>query len=58
VCGGQRITCSHRNHDPWFSRWTGIWPGKAEADYLKMDLNEFYKRGYEKIFFVKPKQVK
>jgi len=42
-------------HDPAFARWTGIWPGKLEAKYLKIDLNEFYRQGYEQIFFVKPK---
>lgn len=53
VCGGQRLQCNCKNHDKKFARWTGIWPGQAEADYLGIDLNEFYKQGLEKIFFMK-----
>jgi len=54
VCGGQLIQCGCYEHDKIFARWTGIWPGKIEAQYLGIDLNEFYKQGYHKIFFVKP----
>lgn len=54
VCGNQRLMCDDENHDPQFSRWTGFWPGKLEADALGIDLNQFYEQGYEKIFFVKP----
>ena len=54
ICGEQWISCGHGRRDKRFSRWTGIWPGKAEADYLGVNLNEFYEQGYEKIFFVKP----
>ena len=56
VCGGQRLCCGCRGHDKAFARWTGIWPGKAEADYLGLDLNSIEPlRG---IFYVKPKVKK
>jgi len=54
VCGGQRLCCDCEGHDPLFARWTGLWPGKAEADRLGIDLNTFLKMGYYKIFFIKP----
>jgi hypothetical protein len=53
VCGGQRLGCDCKGHDKQFAHWTGIWPGKAEADYLGVDLNEFYSKGYYRFFFVK-----
>ena len=53
VCGGLRFQCDCKNHDKEFARWTGIWPGKAEADYLGVDLNEFGVR-FGNIFFIKP----
>lgn len=53
VCGGQRLSCDCEGHDKKFAKWTGIWPGKAEADYLGIDLNEFYIQGFNKIFFIK-----
>lgn len=40
VCGGQRIQCSCKGHDPAFARWTGFWPGRAEAELLGVTLNE------------------
>lgn len=83
VCGGQRLQCDEdecKDHDPLFARWTGVWPGEAEAaavglwcfwgpDYgrtgwvscdkthpgARPDLNMFYSKGFEQIFFVKPK---
>jgi len=54
ICGNQWLMCGHKKNDKQFSHWTGIWPGGVEADYLGIDLNEFYKQGYEQIFFVKP----
>jgi hypothetical protein len=55
VCGGQRIGCGCRGHDRRFARWTGIWPGLAEAEHLGLDLNGLYMTGAHKALFVKPK---
>ena len=55
-CGGQRLQCDCQDHDPAFARWTGIWPGKAEAGYLGIDLNELVK--YDGIFFVRPQETR
>lgn len=58
ACGGQRLSCDCGGpHDKAFARWTGIWPGEAEADYLGIDLNEFSEK-YDKLFFIKPKETK
>ena len=57
VCGSQRICCNCAGHDKAFARWTGIWPGAAEAQYLGCDLNEFHIAQFNKIFFVKPGSV-
>lgn len=57
VCGGQRLCCNCEGHDKSFSRWTGIWPGFAEANYLGVDLNEFSVK-YANLFFTKPKEKK
>jgi hypothetical protein len=55
VCGGQRLGDDGcKGHDKQFARWTGIWPGKAEADYLGINLNGLYEEGYFAYFFVKP----
>ena len=56
VCGDQWIGCGHKNHDKLFARWTGLWPGFAEAQVLGMDLNEFYSSGNYKYFLIKPKK--
>jgi hypothetical protein len=54
ACGGQWIACGHKRHDPRFSRWTGFFPGRLEADALGIDLNEFHARGLHELFFRKP----
>lgn len=53
ICGGQRLMCSCEGHDKDFAKWTGIWPGYAESRLLGIDLNEFYRKGLHKIFFIK-----
>jgi hypothetical protein len=52
VCGGQKLQCECVGHDKLFARWTGIWPGEAESEYLGIDLNSLQK--YRTVFFVKP----
>ena len=56
VCGGQRFLDDCENHNKAFARWTGIWPGAAEASYLGINLNDLYKQGIEQYLFVEPKQ--
>lgn len=53
VCAGQRLCCDCNGHDKSFARWSGIWPGKAEAEFLGIDLNEFESK-FRKVFFRKP----
>jgi len=55
ACGRQRFECGCEGHDPLFARWTGLWPGRAEAILLGIDLNEFYASGAYKSFLIKPK---
>ena len=54
VCGGQYLQCNCEGHDKAFARWTGIWPGSAEAIFLEYDLNKFYEL-YARLFFIKPR---
>jgi len=55
VCGKQRIAgCQCEGHDPAFARWTGLWPGEAEAKALGTDLNGLYLSGLYKLFLIKP----
>lgn len=55
VCGDQRFSCDGCiGHDKNFARWTGIWPGKAEAEYLGIDLNTLYAETLFEKFFIKP----
>ena len=49
VCGGQR-GCG--GHDPLFARWTGFWPGEAEALMLGVDQNAIV--AYARELWVKP----
>lgn len=54
VCTGQRLQCNCEGHDAAFARWTGIWPGYAEAQLLGIDLNQLYRMGLDEILFKKP----
>jgi hypothetical protein len=54
VCGIQFIQCYHPGHDPGFARWTGLFPGEAEALALGIGLNTFMEKELYKIFFIRP----
>lgn len=61
ACGGQWIGCGCEGHDPRFAKWTGIWPGLAEAEYLGLTLNDIYdtfieNKSIAEILFIKPKE--
>jgi hypothetical protein len=56
VCGGQRLSCGCEGHNKQFARWTGLWPGEAEAKFLGLDLNEFAIKKLDRIFFVYPQK--
>ncbi len=79
-CGGCKDEKGEMRHDPFFARWTGLWPGSAEAEALGLfskwspetgwvktdasdpeghaDLNTFLTKGYDRIFFIKPREDK
>lgn len=47
VCGRQKIGCNCEGHDPFFARWTGLWPGSAEAAELGL-YTKWTNHGWEK----------
>ena len=60
-CGQVRRTCRSDQHDPAFSRWTGIYPGVAECFALGLikedgspDILAFIATGLYKTLFSKP----
>ncbi len=57
VCGEQRLSCECEGHSKDFAKWTGIWPGGAESDFLGIDLNKFHAKELHKIFFVEKTSI-
>ena len=47
VCGYQKISCHCDGHDQFFARWTGLWPGYAEAAALGL-FTKWTDHGWEK----------
>jgi gas vesicle protein len=56
-CGEQHSECSCKSsrHDPAFARWTGFFPGEAEAYALGISLDEFLEGKHAKCIFIKPR---
>lgn len=55
ACGFQAIGCGCERHDPVFARWSGIWPGYAEAQHLGTDMNGIMgNETLRRALFVKP----
>lgn len=60
-CGQVRKTCKSVEHDPAFSRWTGLFPGVAECLALGLvqddgspDMAAFIAKDLPEILFSKP----
>lgn len=58
VCGGLYHRCKCNDHDKEFARWSGIYPGLAEATFLGIDMKTFHRSGLAKKIFIKPSNHK